>query len=298
MVIITTIVDENKVLFEKLVPNKIFEQINVPGHFGLAAILENHDGKYAAGVLVFDVDEGTNGEENLTAAIIKWFYVAEDFRKNGVADELMAEFFRVMDDAGIEHIICDVPMPEEYDFLCAYLEEWDFDFTIVNIYEITSELGEILQKPVFRGATASSKTIALKEVPKLPFRQFIDSMKKRSDVLNIITSNASDYDLDVSCAYMNGSTVEGAMLFKAYASGELELLFMRANSNAQKSMADMLLFAAHSAAKKYPPETQVRIVCRIDAASSVISKLFPDRQPLLVRRGYFNNAQEITNKEV
>lgn len=296
--IITTIVNENKVLFEKMVPSKIFEQVNSQGHFGLGAILDKQDDKYSAGVLIFDVDEGTNGAQNLTAAVIKWFYVAEEFRKNGAADALIKEFFRVMDDAGIEHIICDVPMPEEYDFLCAYLEEWGFEFTLANIYEIEAELGEILEKPVFSGPKASAKTIALKEVPALSFRQFIGNMKKRHDVLNIITTNVSDYDSDVSCVYMNGSSVEGAMLIKAYNSGELELLFMRAISNAQKVMADLLLFSAHAAAKKYPPETIVHIICRIEAAASVIQKLFPDRQPLLVRRGYFNNSPSAVNKEV
>lgn len=281
-----------------MVPSKIFEQVNSIGHFGLGAILDKQDDKYSAGVLIFDVDEGTNGEENLTVAVIKWFYVAEEFRKNGVSDELMKEFFRVMDDAGIEHIICDVPMPEEYDFLCAYLEEWGFEFTLANIYEVTAELGEILEKPVFSGSKASSKTIALKEVPALSFRQFIGNMKKRHDVLNIITANVSDYDSDVSCVYMNGSSVEGAMLIKAYNSGELELLFMRAISNAQKVMADLLLFSAHAAAKKYSPETTVHIICRIEAAAGVIQKLFPDRQPLLVRRAYFNNTPSTVNKEV
>ena len=296
--IITTIVNENKVLFEKMVPSKIFEQVNSQGHMGLGAILDKHDGKYAAGVLIFHVDEGTNGEENLTAAIIKWFYVAEEFRKNGVADALMKEFFRVMDEAGIEHIICDVPMPGEYDFLCAYLEEWGFEFTLTNIYELEAQLGEILEKPVFSGPKASAKTIALKEVPAVSFRQFIGNMKKRNDVLNIITANVSDYDLDISCVYMNGSSVEGAMLIKAYNCGELELLFMRAISNAKKVMSDLLLFSAHAAAKKYPSETTVHIVCRIEAAAGVIQKLFPDRQPILVRRGYFNNLLNPVNKEV
>ena len=296
--LISTIIEKNKSLFEKLIPETIYAEIEMPGIFALGAIGEDDKGKYAAGVLIFSIDDGTNGEENLTAATIKWLYVAEEFRKNGAGDALMKEFFRIMDSASIEQVLCDVPMPQEYDFLCAYLEQWGFEFSLVNIYEMTVELREVLENPLIRDHKPTENTVPLKAISASYFRQVMLHFKQMPNVLYSLSLDLNDYDTDLSCAFLADKDIVGIMLVRNQPSGDLEILLMRAFASIGKAMSNMMLFAAHAAADKYSPDTKVRIVCRIDAAASVIEKLFPDKQPLLVRRGVFSNAPYLTEKEV
>ena len=298
MVQITTITDVNKVLFENLIPETIFDQLGDPGYFGIGAIGEDDKGKFSAGVLIFSIEEGSNGEENLIAASINWIYVAEEFRRKTAGDTLMKEFFRIMEDSGIEHILCDIPMPEEYDLLCAFLEEWGFTFTLANLYEMTIELGEIISNPLIGDHKPSENTMPLKVVSENYFKQLATQLKQKPDVIYNLSSDLNDYDMDLSCVFMSDKNIEGIMLVKSLPSGELEVLLMRAFSNIGKAMSNMMLYAAHSAAKKYSLDTRVRLVCRIDATASVLEKLFPDMQPLLVRRGYFSNAPYLSEREV
>ncbi|MEG1108935.1 MAG: GNAT family N-acetyltransferase [Oscillospiraceae bacterium] len=296
--LITSITRTNSSPFEKLVPEAVFEKLGSPETFALGAIFEDEEGKAAAGALFFEVDSGSNGSENLTVAVIKWLYVAKEFQRKGVADALMEEFFRIMDEAGLEHALCDIPMPEEYNFLCAYLEAWGFDFTLTNIYEITAELSEILANPLFHEPPTTNSVKKLSEIPDYYFRGFVNEMKKLADVPDFLTSAISDYDTEVSCGFMSGKELIGAMLVKKSPATGLEVVLMRAVSDVKEVMANLLLFAGAAAGKKYPPETPVKIVCRNNAAAGLLSKLFPNAQPLLVRRGYYNNEGENFEEEV
>ncbi|MEG2138777.1 MAG: GNAT family N-acetyltransferase [Oscillospiraceae bacterium] len=296
--LITTITKANGSPFETLVPSELFGQLEEPGLFALGAIDQEGTDEAVAGVLFFEVDSGSNGTEDLTAAVIKWIYVAAEFQNKGVGDALMTEFFRIMDESELEHALCDLPMSTEYNFLCAYLEAWGFAFTLVNVYEMTVMLSRILENPLFHARRPSTGVLPLKDVPDYHFRSFMTDMKSVPDVPDFLTANSLDYDAEVSCGFLSGKALLGVLLVRSNAAKELEIVLLRAVSNVKEVMANLLLFAGAAAGKKYPPETPVKIVCRNNAAAGLLSKLFPNAQPLLVRRGYYNNEGENFEEEV
>ena len=69
--IISRIDESNKAIFESLMPGELFQKLNLPSVFAIGAIAgEGEEKKQVAGVLVFSVDEGSSGEENLIVATI------------------------------------------------------------------------------------------------------------------------------------------------------------------------------------------------------------------------------------
>ena len=148
--IITTINEVNSSIFEKLIPEGLFSMLPMSGYFALGAIYEEEGEKYAAGTLVFEVTEGFNGEENFIGAVLHWVYVAEQFRQKGIGDALVKEVLRVLESSGIELLRCDLPMGEEYNFLCFYLEQWGFQFRLMENYECDVTLEELNQNPFFK----------------------------------------------------------------------------------------------------------------------------------------------------
>lgn len=116
----TTISTENAAAFVHLIAPEITARLYDDGVLAIGTISEEDGLELASGALVFSIDEGESDGEPFTAAVIKWLFVDEHFRGRGVADRLMGEFIRVAGVAGVDHVICDLPMPAEYNGLCGY----------------------------------------------------------------------------------------------------------------------------------------------------------------------------------
>lgn len=286
--VITSIVNENKEVFLNLMPENISAEMNQPGWFALGALCPQNETQYAAGVLIFSVEEGSNGEEDLTAAVIQWLYVAIDFRRKSAAESMMRELFQILEQANIEHLLCDVPMPAEYNELCAYLESWGFEVSLTDVYETTVTVGELAEHPMIKNSVAGGNVLPLAKVPDNEFKDYINKAKKFPRTLTFLSMEATYYDQEVSCFYLPDGSIQGALLIKQKPIDNLEVVFMRASKNILPAMVNMLLFSVKAASKKYSLDTPVHIICRSSPAASAIDKLFPKLKPILVRRAYYS----------
>lgn len=287
--IITTIDPKNEAVFADLIPEDLFEKMKLPSVFALGAIAEEE--QRTAGVLLFSVEEGVSGEEELIVATLLWLYVAPSYRGTGAADLLMETFWDVMDKSGVENILCDVPMSEEYNELCAYLESWGFQFFLWDQYELTVQLQDFLELPALKGKPGAGIK-PLRMVDKADFRRFLDRVRMLPGVLQELPEISSAYEEDVSCVHMDDMGIDGALLVQKTSSGTLEVLLFRALSNQQQNMGMLARYSLGAAVEKYSPETPVHFVCRLEAMANVIDKMFPDASPLLVRRGCYYNGPE------
>ena len=59
-----------------------------------------------------DVIDDYDGEDRLLIGMLRWLYVAEEFRNRGAADALMEEYFLLLAYAGIELAVYDLPFKE------------------------------------------------------------------------------------------------------------------------------------------------------------------------------------------
>jgi GNAT superfamily N-acetyltransferase len=276
----------HKDAFENLISRDVYGRIAEAGWFAFGAVWEEQNDDFAAGALVFSAETGSNGEEDLTAATIQWLYIAEDFRRKGIAEALMRELFRVLEDAGAEHLLCDIPMPEEYNELCAYLESWGFEVNLTDVYEAEITLKELSENPLFAEQPAPMGFLPPAKVSPIYFRKYMTSAKEKPYVLNSLETNADYYEKNISCVQMADGEVQGALLLKKRPSGNLDVLYLRGAEPA--AVLNMIRFSVHAASGAYPPDTKVHIVCRMDATAAILDKLFPRLQPLLVRRAYYS----------
>jgi len=180
--------------------------------------------------------------------------------------------------------MCDLSMDSEYNELCAYLEDWGFEFLPINRYELNITLEEVKRLPIFAKAPRPH-TIALRDTPSYLLRDALGKMEHQLFLPDDLYERLPSRDPDLSCIIFEKSRTEGLALVCPDGEGGLELLLMRAFSDVQRNTLDLLSFAGRAAMKKYPPETPVRVVCRMEAAAGIINNLLPNAQPLLVRRG-------------
>lgn len=290
--IVSRIDASNQSAFEGLLNDEWYRKLALPSVFALGVIADEAEtGPQPAGALVFSVDEGSADADALIAATIQWLYVAPFFRGGQAADALMDAFWDVMDQSGIEYILCDVPMPAEYDQLCAYLESWDFQFTLVDRYELDMPLREITALPALQHKPPMHLA-PLEQIRQADFRLFLHRVHEQPGVLQELAEDLAAYDGQVSCVHTTEGVVTGALLVQQLSDDLLEVVLLRALSEQKEVLPALCCFAAQAAAKKYPPDTQVRIVCRLDSIGQLIDRLFPDAQPLLVRRGCYYNGPE------
>lgn len=295
-VVITSIDGSVSAAFERLLPADWLRRVLDGKAFGLGAVCEDGDAPRAVGVLVFAAEEGSNGAEDLTAAVIRWLYVDSAFRCRGTGEALMREFFRVMDDAGVEHILCDVPMPAEYNELCAYLESWGFGFVLTDVYEVETTLGAAAAAPAIASAPASA-ALPLSRVTGSSFQAFLARVRQLDSAPDDLDARETYYDQTLSCAEIRDGAIDGALLIHVSEQRELEIELLRSLSGSPHALADMTAYTVRAAGTGFSGDTPLRFLCRSDMARNVTASLFPGLQPLLVRRGYYDNGPQQAEEE-
>ena len=293
--VITSITESSAKPFASLLPAAELERVLDGRAYGLGAVDEAGEEPCAAGVLVFTVEEGSDGEKDGIAAVLRWLFVPEALRRRGAGEALLREFFRIADGSGIEHLLCDVPLPAEYDALCAYLESWGFAFQLTDVYEADATLGALRRNRALTGGDAG-ETVPFSEVPESAFGAFLSRLRTLPDTPTDIDDRHAFYDPALSRATLGGGTVTGLLLIHADAQGALEIVLLRSLENSPHAVGSMVAGAVRAAAG-LPDETPLRYLCRTPADRNLTAKLFPGLAPLLVRRGYLYNGPEPTQEE-
>lgn len=284
---VITITEETAEAFAGLIEPQFFYPLNRPGHYCLGAVLEKEDQNYAAGILVFDVENGHIGTVQIPAVLLRWIYVAEEYRQQGIANQLMEECYRVLNAAGLDGLLCDVPFSEEYNLLCAFLEDWGFTFELRDQYDFLEPLGAIGSSPAFSGKKPGGVAKPVRDLSAEEWKQLISNMKKLER--RAMLPEARDaYDADISCAVSKGQQIKGAFLVSMDAGGRLVPMALESlDSCSRPEIYDMLLYAHDAAEKKYGKNTLVCKECYSKELADLIGYMMPDAQPVLVRHGVY-----------
>ena len=275
-----------------IVPEQLYP-LDRPGHYCLGAVAERDGKETAAGILVFDISEGSVGEESAIAAQIQWLYVEEDMRNQGIGNELMAELYRILNQAEVFPIICDVPFSEEYNELCAFLEDWGFTFGLIDKYEFRTTLENLKQNKNFAGKNVTGKVTSLEDLKSADWNQLRKLLQEEPQVLEILQTKDL-YEPQISCVCWKNERIQALFLVRNGAQDQLipELLLGFPTSSSAE-IYQLLLNAIDKAGKKYPAHTQILVSCQTAESANLIGYLFPDAQPELVRRGIYTGDDEI-----
>lgn len=298
--LVTSIVEENKVLFQDLIPRYLLEGLKEDNRFGIGLldVNEKENTAQAVGAVVFDMLDGTNEEdEDLMTSLIRWFYIGEGYREQGAADMLMKEYLSVIKNSGQQYVMCDLPLAAEYDQLCSYLQTWDFEFGITDDYELIIQLKDFL-KDIKLPKLNTAEIIPLSEIHASSFREYIERLPEYSEIDKHLSDNMKDYDGKVSCCYLENGKIIGALLVKRVSDDYVEIRSLEMQGEHRTELAKLMLYAKQEAEKHYSPDSYVNIICSRTPVAKILSYFFPEREPLLVRRGVLDLNAENQEEEV
>ena len=294
--------------FLPLIPEEMRDRVKSGEWFCLGALAEDReaaetsdDERLAVGVLLFSSEDGISyGDERSSMIELHWLYVAEKYRMEGIANELMQELSDILEDNPAEGIICDIPLGSEYDLAEDFFESWGFNFEVTELQEMTitkedcrREISPHNKEEALRMASGPSRPIDLipvSELSKDEFKRVVREMKQMetSGYYDWISEERDDYAGDMSYAIVHENKVSSMALFERLPNDDLHLVMLGTLSQrGAKELLELLRYTAGYYYLNYPEEAKVRFSLGIERSRNLAVHLFPDKEPVQVRRGYF-----------
>ena len=286
---VINLTQENIQPFVQLAPLELIDELADAFHFGLGAVAETEDGTAAAvGILLYDVsEEEYQSSDTGNDVWLKWLYVAQDYRQQGIADGLMETFSELLNESGISSAACEAPALAEADLLCEFLEQWGFTFSYQKKYELTMTLEELLTYPFFEETVDAGDVRPIRVLSGLQLRKKLEQLAVHNQRMREL-SDPEEWewiDPDISCAIEKGGQIQSVFLVRQRVSGVLEPVFLYGSRENKKEILALLRFAAVQAHLNDPMDTPVRLSGRSEAAARLIGWLFVGQEPLVVRYG-------------
>ena len=284
--IIINLTLENIQPFVQLAPLEMIDELADAYHFALGAVTGEENGQpgSAVGILLYDLVEEPGTQ---TYVQLKWIYVAQDNRQQDIGNEMMEKFADIINEARIPAAMCEVSALADADPLCAWLEEWGFDFSYEKKYELTLTLEELLDYAFFEETFDLRDLKPIRQISGLQLHKKLDQLAVTNGQLRELL-DPGEWEWiapDISCVVEAAGQIRGIFLVRQLVSGVLEPVFLYGNRKNKKEILEMIQFAAVQAHLNHLPETQVRLRSRSEAAARLIEWLFPDMEPMIVRHG-------------
>ncbi len=286
--------------FLPLVPEELQRYLLEKEAFCLGALRDDT----AVGLLVFTVGDGLNAAGELVVMIsVHWISVAEEYRRQGVADELMTALYDITGDSPDAMIACDIPLGRGYDNAEAFFtfQGFEFENNDIPVMEITKEnfrarLKDEDMKKALSLADESNKPkglVSLDEISKLRFRKNMKTMLSDEEFMYYtgLSYDRDVYDRGTSFAIMNGDTISVWTLFRKTRSDELHMVMFDASSGADtKEMLALLKYSAVMYYLNEPEGVHVRLTLWKEKSRKLAEYVFPNKDEYTVRRGYLSGS--------
>lgn len=296
--------EEEMELFMPLIPAKMQEAVISGDWFCLGALAEpsgEEEEREAAGVMLFSPEEGVSiGNEQSTMIILHWLYVAEEYRNQGLANEMMDGLADALDDSPAEGVVCDVPFGSEYDLAEAFFVSWGFQFDVVDSHEMTitkedcrkqvSDQNKMESLSLATAGDMPSGMASILELSQEAFRDAVRTAKKleKSGYYDLISEFREDYTGDMSYVIQHDGQVSSIVLFEGDAESDLHMVMLATlNPKGEKELLKLLHYVAGYYYLNYPEGTNVRLTLGTERSRKLAGHIFPGKEPVMVRRGVF-----------
>ena len=285
--------------FKNLISSDDLLRIGMDNVYTLGSIRFKNGQKTAAGVLMFTVfsPEDVNDEP---VARIDWLFVAEEFRGDHVADDLMAAMYDTLNKAGVTAVTCEVPTVDLLPMmLCDFLSAWSIFFSLEPFEDFNSTLGEVISYNSLSGKVSDKVSIlSLKDMGIKKFTSEILSVMSEAGDKNYKLDDINTLEPDLSLISKSPSGGKAFLLVDIMPSGILKIRKMIGNPSSKKLFLDMLKAAAKCAAEKYDPQTKILAQIDSDVSAKLIDYMFPDHGLPMHLVGANLTAQEDFTPEI
>ena len=263
--------------FKNLVSPEDFARIDKNDVYTLGAVRFREGQKTAAGVLMFTVFAPEDKYDEAVARI-DWLYVAEGFRGNHVADDLMAAMYNTLNRSGIKAVTCHVPVADLLPLMvCDFLSAWSINFSLEPFEDFDSTIGEIAANKKLEGDISKKvKMRSLKELGIAEYSKVVYEVMRQKGEKNYKLEGKDTLEPDLSILSEDSNGGMAFLMVDKTASGMLKIRQMSGNPLSRKILLDMLKYAIRQAQLKYEPQTKVFAQISTNAATKLLDYMFPD----------------------
>lgn len=141
--LLSRVTKKNMEVFAPFLTQDLKEEIEIGKCDAMGAIRGGGDGAYSAGVIVYYIDEDPITPGRVVVRI-KWLYVADEYRKAGVANFLIGSLMSQITDLFISAVTVDIPVSNSYSEVLGHIfDRWNFAFVTGTTPEFVAEIDYI-----------------------------------------------------------------------------------------------------------------------------------------------------------
>ncbi len=260
-----------------------------------------------AGVVIFSIEEGIGSvddeepEELTTVIRLQWIYVAEEYRMQGIANDLMGALSDVFEDNPAEGIIIDLPYDSEYDLAEDFFTSWGFSFELIDDTEMIITKDDCRRQPTSVNKEEALSLaanpekldgmVSIMDISEEAFRDAVVTVKdvEGSTYYDDIAESRDAYAGDMSYVIRHGGEITSMILYeRTPLSNELHMVLLTSLSNTgAKELLKLLQYTAGYYYLNYPEEERVRLTLGTKRSRNLAAHIFPAKDPIMLRRGYF-----------
>ena len=264
---ITQITQEHREYFLSMDPLMMMEYLDYPHTFGLAAIVEDEESEknIPAGLAIV-----TMMPDSL---MIHWMCVEEEYRIQGIGEQLLAKIFDIAEERGNDTISAYFNQMFGRDMFCAGEEEYFRQRLFEEEKEFPGEwltdLRTLLNLPQWKQeGTTSRKAFLLSKLPSYRWREYLSLFPEAESKIPFADLELSPllYDGDRACGIllvqqvkMDYYDLENENLIKRTKEVLCPIYLQAESLEDSKALVKAVLAAAK---EKCSPETEVHIIIR------------------------------------
>ncbi len=273
--------------FEHLVPSDILYRIGKDEDYFGIGYTQSLD-VLPDSVIIFktDAEEDEDGEA-IPIVDIKYFAVTEDKWHRGYFRGLFTEFLKVISDNEISAVRADIPMDHNYNDACRILEDFGFEFALTDVPVFIESLSRCRRAPLMNAEESDKDIHSISRYNAGEFKELISSLYKDGIIAEEedVSSDINDYNADVSMIRIVDGEIKALSLINGPYGDMLDLLYVGGKGESEDAYA-VLRCSMREAAAKYGWAARVNASIESELGLMLVADIFPDAQPVPVRRGY------------
>lgn len=158
-----------------------------------------------------------------------------------------------------------------------------------TIYSVN--LSSLSNSPFFSKAPGGLRVHQFLEIPTSCIRELDRSVRVSDEAILPLPLDKAELDPELSVAVMDGSRIDGFMVFDRSINGQLTLAYADSGAGGSAAFSSMLSASYQKALAKYPKDTEIIINCVNAISISLLERLAPEGRPLS-RSAFFLTSRE------
>ena len=276
----TGIGDDQLAYFNGLISLDMTEALHLPETYAIGAILpkEDEEAVYTpAGIIIFSILRETAQQKPITAEI-RWLYVDEQLRRQGIASRLLARTAVSLRNAGIRELRCDLPWKRDEDALSRFFTAKGFLSAPFYGSTIIGTTGSFLSSaaPVDKETPKAKK---LSDLPPDSVKRTLEQRFRATDTPNAkwyLSREADWFEPAISRVSVTNGIIGSVLLVHKNPSGTLQALLVREQTRRTAEQDGCILDALTEARSAYAFNTPFEFTCIQEEDLFYLAELFHD----------------------